>query len=77
VKRLGGIIFSYSHKEKTMKMRKLVVAVLLSGLALAGLSACEKEGPAEKAGKALDNAASDVSDSAKETMDDVQKKVNE
>ena len=60
-----------------MKMRKLVVAVLLSGLALAGLSACEKEGPAEKAGKALDNAASDVSDSAKETMDDVQKKVNE
>jgi hypothetical protein len=60
-----------------MTMRKGIVAVLVASLALAGLTACEKEGPAEKAGKAIDNAASDVSDSAKETMEDIQKKVNE
>ena len=51
--------------------------MLVASLALAGLSACEKEGPAEKAGKAIDNAASDVSDTAKDTMEDIQKKVNE
>jgi hyperosmotically inducible periplasmic protein len=60
-----------------MTMHKGIIAVLVASLALAGLSACEKEGPAEKAGKALDNTASDVSDSAKETMDDLKKKVNE
>jgi len=61
-----------------MMFRKTVVVVLVAGLALAGLSACEKsEGPAEKAGKAIDNAASDVSDSAKETMDTLENKVKE
>ena len=60
-----------------MTMRKGIIAMMVASLALASLAACEKEGPAEKAGKALDNAASDVSDSAKDTMDDIQKKVNE
>jgi hypothetical protein len=61
-----------------MRMRQGIIAVLLAGLAFTGLSGCEKsEGPAEKAGKAIDKAASDASDSAKETMEDVKKKVNE
>jgi len=60
-----------------MTLRKGVVAILVASLALAGLSACEKEGSAEKAGKAIDDAASDVSDSAKDTMEDLKKKVNE
>jgi ABC-type glycerol-3-phosphate transport system substrate-binding protein len=60
-----------------MTMRKGIVAILVASLALAGLSACEKEGSAEKAGKAIDDAASDVSDSAKDTMEDLKKKVNE
>jgi hypothetical protein len=60
-----------------MTIRKAVVAVLVAGLALAGLSACEKEGPAEKAGKAIDKTASDMSDSAKGAMEDTEKKVKE
>jgi len=60
-----------------MTLRKGIVAMLVAGLAIAGLSACEKEGSAEKAGKAIDDAASDVSDSAKDTMEDLKKKVNE
>jgi hypothetical protein len=60
-----------------MTIRKVVVAVLVAGLAVAGLSACEKEGPAEKAGKAIDEAASDMSDSTKEAMEDIEKKVKE
>jgi len=60
-----------------MTIRKVVVALLVAGLAVAGLSACEKEGPAEKAGKAIDEAASDMSDSTKEAMDDIEKKVKE
>jgi hypothetical protein len=61
-----------------MRLRNAVVAVLLAGLALSGLYGCEKsEGPAEKAGKAIDKAASDVSDSAKDTMETIEKKVKE
>ena len=37
-----------------MAIRKVLVAVLVAGLAVVGLSACEKEWPAEKAGKAID-----------------------
>ena len=60
-----------------MKMYKGIVAAMLAGLMFTGLSACEKEGPAEKAGKAIDEAASDMSDSTKETMEDIEKKVKE
>jgi len=41
------------------------------------LFACDKEEPAEKAGKAIDEAASDMSDSTKEAMEDIEKKVKE
>ena len=61
-----------------MMLHKAVVAVLVAGLALAGLSGCEKnEGTAEKAGKAIDKAASDMSDSAKDTMETIEKKAKE
>jgi len=60
-----------------MTIRKAVVAVLFAGLALAGLTACEKEGSAEKAGKAIDETAQDMSDSAKGAMEDTEKKVKE
>ena len=58
-----------------MKMYKGILAALLSGLLLTGLSACEK-GPAEKAGEAIDNAASDVADKSKEAADTVKKKLD-
>jgi hypothetical protein len=73
----GKYIFSVQQKEKIMTIRKVVVAVLVAGLAVVGLSACEKEGPAEKAGKAIDEAASDMSDNTKEAMEDIEKKVKE
>jgi flagellar hook-basal body complex protein FliE len=57
-----------------MKVHKVVGALLVAGLALTGLSACEKkEGPAEKAGKALDQAASDISDNAKKAGEAIDK----
>jgi hypothetical protein len=58
-----------------MKIYKVILAALISGLLLTGLSACEK-GPAEKAGEAIDNAASDVADKSKEAADAVKKKLD-
>jgi len=51
-----------------MKTYKRFLAALFSGLLLIGLSACEK-GPAEKAGEAIDDAASDVADAAEDAAD--------
>ncbi len=42
-----------------MRQSLLIAACVLL---LAGLSACQQEGPAEKAGKSLDNAGQKVSD---------------
>jgi len=47
------------------------------GLVASGLSACEKEGPAEKAGEAIDEAASDIAEETSETMEAIEKKVEE
>jgi len=45
-----------------------LVAVALLGLAL---SACQKEGPAEKAGKDVDKAAKDLGQSMEKAADSV------
>ena len=60
-----------------MKMYKRIVAAMLAGLMFAGLTACEKEGPAEKAGKAIDDAASNVAGEANDAMEAIKKKVEE
>ena len=60
-----------------MKMYKGIVAAMFAGLMFTVLSACEKEGPAEKAGKAIDDAASDVADEANDAMEAIEKKVEE
>jgi hypothetical protein len=39
---------------------RFTTALLLGNFALLGLSACAHEGPMERAGKHVDNAASDV-----------------
>ena len=59
-----------------MKPRKNIATTLLAGLFVMGLSACEK-GPAEKAGEAIDDAASDVANSAENAADTVKKKMEE
>jgi len=57
-----------------MKSYKNITATLLAGLLIMGLSACEK-GPAEKAGEAIDNAASNVADKAEDAADAVKEKL--
>lgn len=42
----------------------MVIGILCAALLL-GLAACEREGPAEKAGRAVDEAARDVRDAVK------------
>ncbi|MCX7157390.1 MAG: hypothetical protein NTW45_13220 [Rhodocyclales bacterium] len=43
-----------------MKPGEIVRTVLVAGAMLLALSACEKEGPAERAGKEADKAMADV-----------------
>ena len=58
-----------------MKNYKGFITALFSGMLIVGLSACEK-GPAEKAGEAIDDAASDVADSAEDAADAVKEKMD-
>ena len=60
-----------------MQFYKGIIAAMLAGLMFTGLSACEKEGPAEKAGKTIDEAASSVADSAKDAEKAVEKKMED
>jgi hypothetical protein len=53
-----------------MKSRSLALALLLTSLASgAATISCHKEGPAERAGKAIDQAADDASEAAKDAGD--------
>ena len=58
-----------------MKLHHGILSVMLASLLLMGLSACEKEGPAEKAGKAIDETAADVAEKAEETKEAVDEKM--
>jgi len=58
-----------------MKLYRGILSVILTGLLVTALSACEKEGPAEKTGKAIDDTASEVADEAKEAKEAVEKKM--
>ncbi|MBS1157793.1 MAG: Transport-associated protein [Proteobacteria bacterium] len=52
---------------------RLAISLLLA----AALSACDKPGPAESAGKAIDQTATDVGKKMSETADKVDKKLSE
>ena len=60
-----------------MKIYRSIMMAVLAGFMLTGLPACEKEGPAEKAGKAIDEAASDVAEEASEAKEAVEKELKE
>lgn len=49
--------------------KRVVIAMMIVSLALP-LAACEKEGPAEKAGKEIDQAVDSAKDKAKELFGD-------
>ena len=51
-----------------MKVIRTLSAILVLGLALAGLSGCEK-GPAERAGENIDNAAKKAGDKMEDAGD--------
>lgn len=50
-------------------MRSLQTAMLVALLALGGVAGCEKEGPAERAGKTMDDAVEDVGDKLEDAGD--------
>ena len=55
------------------RIRNLCLALLL-GLATAGLAACEEEGPAERAGEAVDNAARNTGQAIENAGEAIQRK---
>ena len=60
-----------------MKLYKLFPAALVSGLLFMGLAACEQKGPAEKAGEAIDEAASHAADTTEEAVETVKEKMDQ
>jgi hypothetical protein len=60
-----------------MTIHRGISMAVLAGFMLTGLPACEKEGPAEKAGKAIDDAASNVANQASDAKEGVEKKMEE
>ena len=54
-----------------MRSSSTLAAALLLAFAVAGLSACEKKGPAERAGEAIDKAAKNTGDAVKEAGDKI------
>jgi osmotically-inducible protein OsmY len=60
-----------------MKVLKNLKLVGVSILLLGGLAACDKSGPAESAGKKVDQAASDASNKIADTADKVADKLDE
>lgn len=55
-----------------MKFGKIVSTVLLTGAMAFVLAACEKEGPAERAGKEADKVVSDVGKSIEKAGENIQ-----
>jgi hyperosmotically inducible protein len=60
-----------------MKPAKFILSALFAVFLGLGLSGCEKPGPAEQAGEAIDDAASEAADTAQEATEAVEKKMGE
>lgn len=59
----------------TRLMRMLIFAACIAGLvAVAG---CEQEGPAEKAGKEIDQTVEKAGEKAEETRDEIEEELDE
>ena len=59
-----------------MKLHHGILSAILTGLLVMGLSACDKEVPAETAGKAIDETAADVAEQAGEAKEAVVEKMD-
>jgi hypothetical protein len=54
-----------------MKLSHAVATAIVLSIAVAGLSACEREGPAERAGERIDRAADKAADKIERAGDKV------
>lgn len=59
-------------QTQSMKFFSNVLKVLVAGVLVAGLTACKKEGPAERAGKSLDNAVQDAGKKVEQAGEKIQ-----
>jgi len=66
----GGIIVM-------QRIATALISVVLLAAGSATLSSCREEGPAERAGRAIDEATEDVTSGAKEMMDEASDQVDE
>ena len=55
-----------------MKPDKAIISAIIMGAFIVTLSACQKEGPAEKAGKAVDNAVDKTGQQIEKSADKIQ-----
>jgi len=53
------------------KISSTVIAALVAGFLLAGVSGCKKEGPMERTGKEIDKAAEKTGDKIEKTGDKI------
>lgn len=58
-----------------MNIYKGILAALLSGVLLVGLSACEK-GPTEKAGETIDDVVSDIAEKSEDAVEAVEEELD-
>lgn len=59
-----------------MKLNRGIAVAILLSFAMAGLSACEKKGPLEKAGEAVDDAAKKTGEAVRDAGDKVKDATN-
>jgi gas vesicle protein len=55
-----------------MNKSKFLAVMLMGGILGTGIVACEKKGPAERAGEKIDDAAKDVKDGAEKAGDKIE-----
>ena len=60
-----------------MSLAKGLITPVLVGSMATLLAGCEKEGPAEKAGKSIDEAASEFAEEIKDTKEEIEKQMAE
>jgi hypothetical protein len=53
------------------RISRNIIAVLVSGCLIAGVSGCKKEGPMERTGKEIDRAAEKTGDKIEQTGDKI------
>lgn len=59
-----------------MKWKRILAAMAMMAAVTLGTTGCKEEGPAEKAGEAIDEATDDAGDALKDVADDAKDAVD-